>query len=121
MHWNAKFLEEINKGFRLARDLRLLHDLAPPMHNANAREFQRDVDSDIVFHGCPPSPDVCGRLSRDPVYNIYRGQATFTYRSVPGPLRHLVTKVAAGNLMAASASPLLATKSTSRASYHVRV
>jgi MFS family permease len=39
----------------LARDLRLLHDLAPPIHNANAREFQRDVDSCIVFHGCPPS------------------------------------------------------------------
>src|SRR6516162_6534073 len=32
-----------------------LHDLAPPIHNANAREFQRHVDSDIVFHGCPPS------------------------------------------------------------------
>jgi hypothetical protein len=36
-------------------NLRLLHDLAPPIHNANAGEFQRDVDSDIVFHGCPPS------------------------------------------------------------------
>src|SRR5262249_25747914 len=82
-------LEEINKGFRLARDLRLLHDLAPPIHNANAREFQRDVDSDIVFHGCPPSPNVWGRLSRDPVSNIYRGTATFTARSVQGPLRHL--------------------------------
>src|SRR5262249_18539758 len=51
----SQFLEKINKGFRLARDLRLLHDLAPPIHNANAREFQRDVDSCIVFHGCPPS------------------------------------------------------------------
>src|SRR5262249_41333085 len=81
--------EEINKGFRLARDLRLLHDLAPPIHNANAREFQRDVDSDIVFHRCPPSPNVWGRLSRDPVSNIYRGTATFTARSVQGPLRHL--------------------------------
>src|SRR5262249_4910548 len=30
------------------------------------------------FHGCPPSPDVWGRLSRDPVSNIYRGTATFT-------------------------------------------
>src|SRR5215471_16756046 len=59
-HWpcnglKAKFLQEINKSFRLARDLRLLHDLAPPIHNTNAREFQRDVDSCIVFHGCPPS------------------------------------------------------------------
>ena len=35
--------------------------LAPP--NANAREFQRDVDSCIVFHGCPPSPDASGRLN----------------------------------------------------------
>src|SRR5262249_12502719 len=25
------------------------------VHDANAREFQRDVDSCIVFHGCPPS------------------------------------------------------------------
>src|SRR5262245_12986204 len=55
MHRNAKFFEETNKSFRLARDLRLLHDLASPIHNANAREFQRDVDSDIVLHGCPPS------------------------------------------------------------------
>src|SRR5262249_10780818 len=55
VHRNAKFLEETNKSFRLARDLRLLHDLASPIHNANAREFQRDVDSDIVLHGCPPS------------------------------------------------------------------
>src|SRR5215510_6292262 len=31
----------MNKGFRLARDLRLLHDLASPIHNANAPEFQR--------------------------------------------------------------------------------
>src|SRR5262249_60993057 len=78
MHRNAKFLEETNKSFRLARDLRLLHDLASPIHNANVREFQRDVHSDIVLHGCPPSPDVWGRLSRDPVSNIYRGTATFT-------------------------------------------
>src|SRR5262245_20989609 len=63
MHRNAKFLEETNKSFRLARDLRLLHDLAPPIHNANAREFQRDVDSDIALHGCPPSPDAWGRLN----------------------------------------------------------
>src|SRR6516165_11525460 len=48
-------------GRRLVRSLRnkpplaLLYDLAPPIHNANARELQRDVDSDIVFHGCPPS------------------------------------------------------------------
>src|SRR5262249_10017148 len=55
MHRNAKFFEETNKSFRLARDLRLLHDLASPIHNANAGEFQRDVDSDIVLHGCPPS------------------------------------------------------------------
>src|SRR5262249_45704303 len=55
MHRNAKFFEETNKSFRLARDLRLLHDLASPIHNANAREFQRDVDSDIMLHGCPPS------------------------------------------------------------------
>jgi len=54
-HRNAKFLEETNKSFRLARNLRLLHDLASPIHNANAREFQRDVDSCIVLHGCPPS------------------------------------------------------------------
>src|SRR5262249_46715358 len=52
---NAKFLEETTKNFRLARDLRLLHDLASPIHNANAREFQRDVDSGVVLHGCPPS------------------------------------------------------------------
>src|SRR5262249_54015492 len=32
----------------------------------------------MMFHGCPPSPDVWGRLSRDPVSNIYRGTATFT-------------------------------------------
>src|SRR5262249_36255007 len=63
MHRNAKFFEETNMSFRLARDLRLLHDLASPIHNANAREFQRDVDSDIVFHGCPPSPDAWGRLN----------------------------------------------------------
>src|SRR5436190_9619759 len=31
----------------------------------------------MMFHGCPPSPDVWGRLSRDPVSNIYRGTATF--------------------------------------------
>src|SRR5262249_42846357 len=55
IHRNAEFLEETNKSFRLARDLRLLHDLASPIHNANAREFQRDVASDIVLHGCPPS------------------------------------------------------------------
>src|SRR5262249_46384016 len=55
IHRNAKFLEETTKNFRLARDLRLLHDLASPIHNANAREFQRDVDSGIVLHGCPPS------------------------------------------------------------------
>src|SRR5262249_52782001 len=52
---NAKFLEETTKNFRLARDPRLLHDLASPIHNANAREFQRDVDSGVVLHGCPPS------------------------------------------------------------------
>src|SRR5262249_51024207 len=55
IHRNAKFLEETTKNFRLARDLRLLQDLASPIHNANAREFQRDVDSGIVLHGCPPS------------------------------------------------------------------
>src|SRR5262249_45281932 len=52
--WREEFFE-VPKSFRLARDLRLLHDLASPIHNANAREFQRDVDSCIVFHGCPPS------------------------------------------------------------------
>ncbi len=31
-------LEEINKSFRLARDLRLLHDLAPPIHTAQTLE-----------------------------------------------------------------------------------
>jgi hypothetical protein len=78
IHWKAKFLEEINKSFRLAHDLRLLHDLAPPIHNANAREFQRDVDSDIVFHGCPPSPDAWGRLTSAPVSSSIGETATFT-------------------------------------------
>jgi hypothetical protein len=55
LHCKAKFFQKINKGLWLARDLRLLHDLAPPIHNANAREFQRDADSCIVFHGRPPS------------------------------------------------------------------
>src|SRR5215471_13512580 len=41
----------------------LLHNLTQRVHNANAREFQRDVDSDIVLHGCPPSPDAWGRLN----------------------------------------------------------
>src|SRR5262249_10197931 len=53
----------MDKSFRLARDLRLFHDLAPPIHNANAREFQRHVDSGIMFHGCPPSLDAWGRLN----------------------------------------------------------
>src|SRR5262249_53815348 len=69
----AKSLKEMDKSFRLARALRLVHDLAPRIHNANAREFQRDVDSDIVFHGCPPSQmpgadsTSCARISRDPI------------------------------------------------------
>src|SRR4030095_2639136 len=75
IHRKAKFLEETNKSFRLARDLRLLHDLAPPIHNANAREFQRHVDSGIVFHGCPPSLDAWGRLTSAPASSSIGGQS----------------------------------------------
>ena len=84
-------------GRRLVRSLRnkpplaLLYDLAPPIHNANARELQRDVDSDIVFHGCPPSKMPGADSTSRPRFIIYRGTATFTARSVQGPLRHLVS------------------------------
>src|SRR6516225_1669316 len=86
---STKFAKETNKSFRLGRDLRLLHDLTPPIHNANARELQRDVDSDIVFHGCPPSQMPGADSTSCPRFIIYRGTATFTARSVQGPLRHL--------------------------------
>ena len=83
-------------GRRLVRSLRnkpplaLLYDLAPPIHNANARELQRDVDSDIVFHGCPPSKMPGADSTSRPRFIIYRGTASFTAHSVQGPLRHLV-------------------------------
>jgi hypothetical protein len=42
-----------------------------------------------VFHGCPPSPDAWGRLNVVTPFIIYRGTATFSDRSLQGPLRHL--------------------------------
>ena len=62
IHRNAKFLQETNKSFRFARNLRLLYDLASPIHNANAREFQRDVDSDSAPRQSSIS-DAWGRLN----------------------------------------------------------
>jgi hypothetical protein len=44
-----------------------------------------------MFHGCPPSPDAWGRLTSEPRFIIYRETATFTARSVQGPLPHLVS------------------------------
>ena len=46
----------------------------------------------MMFHGCPPSLDVWGRLSRDPVSKIYRGTATFTALGA-GPITASNTEV----------------------------
>jgi len=46
--WQAKSLQERNKGVGVAFDLHLFHDLARCVDNTTARQFQRHVDSCIV-------------------------------------------------------------------------
>src|SRR5262249_38556645 len=78
----------------LARDLRLFHDLASPIHNANAREFQRDVDPKRrrFRHNVPRLSSISrclGQLNVVTPFHHLSGTATCTALSVQGPLRHL--------------------------------
>jgi hypothetical protein len=50
----AKPSEEGDEGVRIAANLRFLDDLALGVHDADARQFQRNVNSGIMLHGCPP-------------------------------------------------------------------
>src|SRR5215469_16532171 len=94
LHSKTKRFEESNQGCRLARDLRLLHNLTQRVHNANARPFQRHVDSGIVFHGRPPSPDAWGRLNVVTPFHHLSGDSHLNSSLREGPLRHLTPAVA---------------------------
>jgi hypothetical protein len=50
----TKPFKESDERFRLARDLSFPHDLAASIDNAPARQFQRYVNSGMLFHICPP-------------------------------------------------------------------
>src|SRR5262245_19608938 len=63
LHRKTKRRKESNQSFGFTRDLRLPDNLALRVHNAHAREFQCNIDSGIVLHGCSPSPDAWGRLN----------------------------------------------------------
>ena len=66
-------------------DLRLLHNLALCVHNANARQF----NDTSIRHNAPwrsPSPDAWGRLQRrDPVYHL-SGDSHINHSLRAGPI-----------------------------------
>src|ERR1044071_1809432 len=57
-----------DQSLGLARRLRLFQDLAPRIDDANARVFQRDVDSGILLHGRPSMMLGAGESST-PLFN----------------------------------------------------
>src|SRR5262249_13614606 len=59
--WKAKSLKEINKRLPARSRPSPPSRFCPAHHNANAREFQRDVDSDIVFPQLSSVSDAWGR------------------------------------------------------------
>jgi hypothetical protein len=83
----TKPFKESDERFRLARDLAFLHDLAASVDNAHARQFQRHVNSGMLFHTCPPFA-MSGRINRT-LFPILSGDSYLTAHSEQGPLRHL--------------------------------
>ena len=51
--WHVQAGEKGGQRFRLAGDFGLANNLSRGIEDADAAEFQRHVDSDIMGHGCP--------------------------------------------------------------------
>jgi hypothetical protein len=62
--------------------------LPPRVDNADAREFQRHINSDIMFHGLSSDPHAWDRPKPEPRFTMTRGTSRRPSLG-PGPLRHL--------------------------------
>src|SRR5664279_1102288 len=93
LHQEAKALEKKNERLGIARDLRFLHNLSRAVDHTDGREFQRNLNSSIVSHGCPPSRDVWGLNQPRPPFHHHTGTGTPALRLGAGPLRHLYAAV----------------------------
>src|SRR4029079_15283290 len=84
----AEPAKERHQRLGIAVDLGFPHDLALCVDDAHARQFQRHIDSSIVFHGCSPvlRCEGPGPNPGNPSHHPIQETATFAPSSELGPI-----------------------------------